>query len=312
MQFRTEIQIKPLSFPIAHRDRILLLGSCFTENIGGKLEASGFQTDVNPFGILYNPLSVASALRQLIGGKIYTDDDLFEHQGLFASFSHHGKFSAPDKDTCLAQINQRMEYSSRFLRDATVLVVTFGTAFAYYLKSTGQVVSNCHKLPSDRFCRERLSVGEIVDAWRSIKEELAAFNPGLRVLFTVSPIRHWKDGAHGNQLSKASLLLAVEELTRQSPPEARYFPAYELVLDDLRDYRYYTDDMLHPSQVAVEYIWEKFSTACFDKETQLCVAEYQKIQQALQHRPFHPDSEAYRKFLADARARLEAFRKRFE
>lgn len=316
MRFRTEIPVVPLSFPITHREKILLMGSCFTEHIGEKLETSGFQTDINPFGVLYNPLSLASGLQDLIKGKVYSLADIFEHQGLYASFYHHSRFSAPTKEECLEQINQRREESSLFLQQSSVLVVTFGTAFVYRLKETGNVVSNCHKLPADCFERKRLSVEDIVLAWRDLLRDLFAYNPRLSVLFTVSPIRHWKDGANGNQLSKASLLLAIEQIVElftagNNANSVQYFPSYELVLDDLRDYRYYAEDMLHPSPVAVNYIWEKFSTACFSKETQQAIIEYEKIDQALRHRPFHPESETYQVFIREARERLESFKKRF-
>lgn len=315
MQFRTEIEIPLQAFPFTHYDKLMLLGSCFTENIGSRLEDSGFTTDINPFGVLYNPLSLASGLQDLMATKIYHEEDLFEHNGLFASFSHHSKFSSVSPEECLQKINQRMQQSSRFLKEASVLIVTFGTAFVYRLSGNGRVVSNCHKLPPSHFDRNRLSVEEIVDTWTGLLEDLHRYNPGIKVLFTVSPIRHWKDGAHGNQLSKATLLLAVDELERRLSmkdfPQLGYFPSYELVLDDLRDYRYYAEDMLHPSSVAIDYIWEKFSAFCFDRATQQQISEYRKIQQALQHRPFNPDSEASIRLKNEAQTKMEAFRKRF-
>ena len=309
MKFRTEISIPPPPFKITHRDAVLLMGSCFAEHIGTKLEASGFHANINPFGTLYNPLSVASGLRDILDARVYTESDVFEHKGLYSSFSHHSRFSALTATQCLDNMNQRLASSVEFLKEPSILMVTLGTAFVYYLKQNEKVVSNCHKLPDGHFVRKRLTVEEIVNHWQPLVADLQAFNPQLKILFTVSPIRHWKDGAHENQLSKAILLLATEQL--QQNAGVSYFPSYELVLDDLRDYRYYAEDMLHPSPVAIDYIWEKFSAAYFDENTRTGVAEYQSIRQALQHRPFNPESDAYREFYAKAQARLSAFQERF-
>ncbi len=305
MKFRTEISLSPNDWKISHKDHLLLLGSCFAENIGEKLKKSGFQSDVNPFGVLYNPISVASGLESLLSGKIYSEKDLFEHNGLYSSFSHHSKFSALTASGCLENINQRMLFSTGFLRKASVLIITFGTSYVYRFRKSGQVISNCHKLPSENFMHERLTVQEIVSVWKPLINKLRVNNPGLRILFTVSPIRHWKDGAHENQLSKSILLLAIQEIGE------KYFPSYEIMLDDLRDYRYYAEDMLHPSSVAIDYIWGKFSSVYFDQETDKAIAEYNSIRQALQHRPFNPESDVYKTFLADAQSRLVAFEQKY-
>lgn len=316
MRFRTEIPAESLRFPIHHSDRLILLGSCFAEHIGARLEASGFLTDVNPFGVLYNPLSVASGISALMQNKVYTREDIFEDRGLYASFAHHSRFSASTAEACLEGINRRMRQSSAFLREASVLLITFGTSFVFRLKETGEVVSNCHKMPASLFDRQRLTVSDMSAEWKCLLVRLKEYNPKLRILFTVSPIRHWKDGAHGNQLSKAALLLTIDELERAGRkhpeyPPMHYFPSYELVLDDLRDYRYYAEDMLHPSSLAVDYIWEKFSETCFDRATGQAVNEFRKIQQVLQHRPFHPESETYRQLLEKTRLQEAAFRKRY-
>jgi hypothetical protein len=283
------------------------MGSCFAEYIGNKLEASGFQADVNPFGVLYNPLSIASGLRDLMQRKVFSEEDLVECKGLFSSWSHHSRFSGLTPSVCLKKIRERMDVSSVFLEQASVLMVTFGTSYVYRLKKNGMLVSNCHKLPAGDFCQERLCVEEILAEWSVLAADLRKKLPSLNILMTVSPIRHWKDGAHENQLSKSILLLAIESLERRYD-FIHYFPSYELILDDLRDYRFYADDMLHPSPVAIDYIWEKFSTAYFDRTTEIAINTCHRIRQDLEHRPSHPESEAYKAFRANAEKRLKDFR----
>ncbi len=308
MNFRTEIPAPKTGFKISHHDKIVLMGSCFTENIGNKLQSSGFQVDINPFGILYNPLSVASGLKDLLQEKQYTASDIFEYKGLYSSFNHHSRFSALTSGECLSNMNRQMEYSVDFIRKATVLIITFGTSYVYRLKDTGNVVSNCHKLPASAFLHERITISEILSVWQPLIGELRKINPDLNILMTVSPVRHWKDGAHENQLSKSILLLTIEELKSAS---IDYFPSYELLLDDLRDYRFYAGDMLHPSTTAIEYIWGKFSESYFDHHTMKTIAEYNSIRQALEHRPFNPESEEYKAFLSGVKKKLEIFRNRY-
>jgi hypothetical protein len=306
MKLRTEISIHKAAFRISHSDKILLIGSCFAENTGNRLEASCFQADVNPFGVLYNPLSVASGLEDLLQERIFSGEDIFEYRGLYSSLSHHSRFSALTKQACLEKINSRMAFSSSFLKEANVLMVTFGTARAYRLKENGMAVSNCHKLPAGRFFQERLDVREIVETWSALTERLKKHFPALEILLTVSPIRHWKDGAHENQLSKSVLLLAIEELQKKNG-FIHYFPSYELLLDDLRDYRFYAEDLLHPSAIAMDYIWEKFSDAYFDEKTKAVIKECNLIRRDLEHRPFNPESPEFKIFKADAEKRWMAF-----
>ena len=191
------------------------------------------------------------------------------------------------------------------------MIITLGTAWVYRLRSTGKIVSNCHKLPEKMFDRQMLSVDEITAEWKSILLSLWEQNPELKILFTVSPIRHWKDGAHGNQLSKATLLLAVEQLQKDFPEQTAYFPAYEIMMDELRDYRFYADDMLHPSLQAVEYIWERFTETMLSRETQAILKEWKDIQKAINHKPFQPESEAYKHFISQTLLKMERINKKF-
>ena len=228
MELYTRILLPKARFSFSYEDRVVMMGSCFAENIGRKLEENKFSVDINPFGTLYNPAS----------------GDLFQHEGIYHSFTHHSRFSAPSEEECLGHINSRLSESSDFLRKATRLVITLGTAFVYRLKSDGRIVSNCHKLPEKMFDRQRLSTQEIVEDWKPLLLALWEQNPALKILFTVSPIRHWKDGAHENQLSKATLLLATDALQKDYPDRIAYFPAYEILMDELRDYRFYADDII--------------------------------------------------------------------
>ncbi|GHV56457.1 hypothetical protein FACS1894182_03030 [Bacteroidia bacterium] len=283
MKFRTEITLPPAAFTISHSDKVMMMGSCFVENISERMIWSGFTVDANPFGMVYNPASVASGLWDLIRRKMYTESDLFLHEGVYHSFSHHSRFSGTDNLSVLKKINAAVASSSEFLRQAQILIITFGTATIYQLVSTGQIVSNCHKLPAREFEEKRLSIEQITQVWNDLIRDIRMINPHLNIVFTVSPIRHWKDGAHANQLSKSVLLLAVNELI-QSHSQCYYFPAYEIVLDDLRDYRFYSDDLVHPNSQAVDYIWEKFGDAYLDIATKGFVREYEKKQKALNHR----------------------------
>ena len=311
MDLYTRISIPKAPFAFSYTEQTVLLGSCFAENIGKKLEENKFKTDLNPFGTLYNPSSIAEAIRMLLHPERFTGDDLFRHEGVYHSFSHHSRFSSPSETECLENINGRLFSSAEIIRKARRMIITLGTAWVYRLRSTGKIVSNCHKLPEKMFDRQMLSVYEITAEWKSILLSLWEQNPELKILFTVSPIRHWKDGAHGNQLSKATLLLAVEQLQKDFPEQTAYFPAYEIIMDELRDYRFYADDMLHPSLQAVEYIWERFTETMLSRETQAILKEWKDIQKAINHKPFQPESEAYKHFISQTLLKMERLNEKF-
>jgi len=298
MEFRTLVELPEKELYISYSDKILLLGSCFAENIGNLLAANKFSCDVNPFGVLYNPLSIAGGLRCLVNKKTFAETDLFEYKGLYHSFMHHGSFSASSSTECLEKINSRMDKAVRQFSGLNYLLVTFGTAYVYEYRQTGTVVANCHKLPDRVFTRRLLSVAEIVETYLPLIDEMLKTTPDLKLLFSVSPIRHVKDGMHGNQLSKAVLLLAIDELKNHFPQHVFYFPSYELLVDELRDYRFYAEDMLHPSSVAINYLWECFGNCYFSKETRQIMKEWGQISKALQHKPFHPGTEQHKSFLS--------------
>ncbi len=296
-KFHTEVTVPVFPRKTGYEKKSMFLGSCFTENIGQKMEALKYPVDINPFGIVYNPVSVASGLERLLSGKEFMKADLVEHGGLWHSFSHHGRFSAPTSDEVLSAVNHRLKGSAVFLRDASFLFLTFGTAWVYRLNSTSEIVANCHKIPAREFTRERVSVEQIESRYTNLLEYLWQMNPELQVVFTVSPIRHWKDGAIENQRSKATLLLAVEALVQRFPERCFYFPSYEIVMDELRDYRFYAPDMLHLSEVAVDHIWSVFESSLIDETSRRLSLEVQKIVRAMNHRPINKATEEYRIFL---------------
>jgi hypothetical protein len=308
MKFRTEIIIPPAPFQISHLNKIMMIGSCFVENMSDKIRSAGFTIYVNPFGIVYNPVSIANGLCDLIRCKNYNENDLFFHKEIYYSFSHHSRFSGMDKKMVLENINKNIRTSSNFLQQSDMLIITFGTANVYELLSSKQVVSNCHKLPAKLFCEKLLTVSSITEQWNRLIQVIREFNPNLKILFTVSPIRHWKDGANENQLNKATLLLAVNELINANK-DCFYFPSYEIMIDDLRDYRFYAEDMIHPNAQAIHYIWEKFGDAYFSENTKKLIKEWESIQQLFNHMPFNSNSEEYQSFLEKGKKKKEEFLK---
>ena len=294
MELKTPVTVAP-TLPLSHADRIVSLGSCFADNIGKSLQDNGFRVEQNPFGTLYNPMSVINALQRLRLGTPFREEELFEYGGVYGSFAHHTSFSGRDKAEVLHHINETFNQAVAAFDEATCLMLTFGTSWVYALSETGRVVANCHKLPDYLFTRRRLETGEIVDWYREFFLSLFEEKPDMKVVFTVSPIRHFKDGAHENTLSKSVLHLAIDELCTEFD-QAVYFPAYEILTDELRDYRFYDEDMLHPSALAVKYVWERFCDFSFDRETRDLMAQIQQIHKAMAHRPFRPDDESYIRF----------------
>jgi len=327
MELMTKIDIPKSSWKIEAGSRILLVGSCFADEIGQKMQKGGFDAMVNPFGTLYNPESIATILSHVISGDRYTAESaelMQDNLGMWHSWMHHSKFSSTDRNVLLESMNKTQADVFDFLRKTDVLVITLGTAIIYRLKSNGMLVANCHKQLDSLFIRERLSVEEIVEKWQQLIEQLQAINPSLKIIFTVSPIRHKRDGFHTNQISKGILLQAVDEIVNPSdslPTSPRggvckmfvgtecmqkqilhsslfdlhsslftlhssltYFPSYEIMLDELRDYRFYADDMIHPSAQAVEYIWQRFQDTYFDNKTKDAVAKATKEWLRSQHR----------------------------
>lgn len=287
IQFQTKVDIPRSKWDIKHSDKVLLIGSCFADEVGAHLVRSGFDAMVNPFGTLYNPASIAAMLLRSISEREYSADSpeliLDATTQRWHSWMHHSRFSSESRDELIERANATMLKVSDFLREADVLIVTLGTSIIYRLKDSGMLVANCHKQPDALFDRQRLSAYDIADQWQMLLQLLGSINPKLKVIFTVSPIRHKRDGMHINQISKGILLQAVDDIVSNGE-QASYFPSYEIMMDELRDYRFYADDLIHPSSMAVEYIWQRFQDTYFTETTMDAVAKAAKEYARQQHR----------------------------
>ncbi|PIF05842.1 MAG: GSCFA domain protein [Draconibacterium sp.] len=305
-KFYTEVEIQPCHWPTGYSKKNMFIGSCFTENVGTRMENLGFNTDINPFGILYNPVSVANAIEQMLDKKVYTESDLIEAGGLWHSFDHHGRFSAVNTGEALGKINSRMQDSAEYLTSTDFLFITFGTSWIYTHIATGKTVANCHKIAAREFQKLRLNVSQIVETITKAIERIFAVNSKLKIIFTVSPVRHWSDGVIENQRSKAALILAIDELLKGDfGKRMAYFPAYEIVMDELRDYRFYREDMIHLTEVAVDYIWEKFSEYYIDRKSRDTLRQVNKILLAKRHKPIHRNTPEFRKFVENTLRQID-------
>lgn len=296
MQFFTSINIKPLEPSIIYRDKILLVGSCFTEHIGNFLSDVKFKVLQNPNGILFDPVSVSSSLVSYIQNRQYTESDLFYLNEVWNSWQHHSRFSNLDKNECLKNINQSQSIAHAFLKEADWLIITLGSAFTYKLTNDFSAVANCHKAPAQNFSKHLNTIEEIITALDNTIHQLFHFNHKLRIIFTISPVRHLRDGVVDNNRSKARLIETVHHLVNKFD-SLYYFPAYELVIDVLRDYRFYDVDLAHPNYVATQFVLENFSANCFDEETRQLMEEMKKLMIAKKHKPFNSQSELHKKFL---------------
>ena len=310
MEFITKVEMPSDRPAIRHSDKLMLWGSCFTENIGTLLLENKFRCDINPFGVLYNPMSIAKGIKEIYACRQYTPENLLSSRGVWFSLMHHSSFDAADRETCCRQINERLQAGHSFLLQADWLIFTWGTSRVYVWKDDGRIVGNCHKLPERMFDRRLLDADEIAEEYIPLLQNMHSLNSNMKMLFTVSPVRHTRDGMHGNQLNKAILLIAIDKLCRTFP-FCHYFPAYEIMMDELRDYRFYADDMIHPSRQAVNYIWEKFSDTYFPEEARAFIRQWENIRKGLAHRPFNPQSEEYRSFLSQILLKIEQLKEKF-
>ncbi|HAW51736.1 MAG TPA: hypothetical protein DCX54_05315 [Flavobacteriales bacterium] len=307
IHFRTELKRGKSIYPdFSYNKPLSLIGSCFSTNIAEKLKEYRFAHVSNPFGVTYDPISIANQLDRLIKKDLFEKKDLFQRNGRWNSFELHGSYLSQNADDLIHRVNLDITNCSEILKESSHLFVTLGTAWIYELKETGNVVNNCHKIPSDSFRKRLLTVDEIVPVFRDILDRLMKWNPGLIPVFTISPVRHLKDGFEENSLSKSILRIAINELKENS--SIIYFPSYEIVMDDLRDYRFYKDDLLHPNDLAINYIWEKLCDAFLSAETKSQLSEIEAVNKALNHRAFDPMSPEHRDFIlktTDTMRRLE-------
>jgi len=310
MKFKLTLEAKPSSHRIAYGDKLMLIGSCFTENIGAKFKTHLFELSENPYGILFNPVSVVNTLTEIMELKSYKADDLFQHNELWHSWNHHSRFSAITQKGALENINNAILTAHDFLKSSNRLVITLGSAWLYHLTNEapmgqGQVVANNHKGPATWFYKSLMQPNVLIKNLQNLLERLHAFNPNLHTTFTISPVRHLREGLIENNRSKAVLIHAVHELLNQCNG-VDYFPAYEYVMDDLRDYRYYAEDLVHPNFAASGYVWDKLVETYMDHKTQAIMKQVAELQLAMSHKPFFIGSVEHQKFLQSCIQKTEA------
>ncbi len=301
MQLQTKITLKPNQNQIDYKSLLLLLGSCFAENIGGKLDYFKFQSQQNPFGILFHPLTIEKLISKAIKKKTYSEEDIFFLNERWHCFDAHSDLSNPSKEKLLEELNSGLEKTHQQITRVTHVIITLGTAWIYRNIETDTVVANCHKVPQKEFTKELLSIKEIQKSLENIIRSVQSINENAKFIFTVSPVRHLKDGFVENQRSKAHLIAAIHEVINSSSLGGGwgeyYFPSYELMMDELRDYRFYEADMVHPNQLAVDYIWEKFVEVWISPTAHPIMEKVETVQKGLKHRPFNPDSEQHQTFM---------------
>ncbi|MCB0663110.1 MAG: GSCFA domain-containing protein [Saprospiraceae bacterium] len=309
-EFRTPIKEIVPNHSIHYQDPIIAAGSCFAENIGQKLSEHKFDVLVNPFGIIYHPLPLISMLERLIDEAYFNATDLFKNNGLWHSWMHHGSFSHPDEIIMLEGLNAAISHGYQQLKKATTLMLTFGTSNGFYLRETGEVVANCHKMPGQLFEKKRTDLEHLRTRIAAGIEKLLSFNKNIQIIITVSPVRHLRDGLITNNRSKAGLLLLAEHLESEFE-QVHYFPAYELQIDDLRDYRFFAEDMTHPSDVAIDYIWEAFQNAYFDPSTLDYTKASEKLLKSIQHKPLFPGTASADQFEQKLQTELQLFEEKW-
>ncbi|WP_372765732.1 GSCFA domain-containing protein [Lutibacter sp.] len=309
MNFRTNIQLQKEENQIDYASKLLLIGSCFSENISKKLAYYKFDVASNPFGILFNPKAIETLIENSLNEKIYTDRDVFLLNERWHCFDSHSDLSAVAKNELIFNLNSAIKSTNKQLSESTHIIITLGTAWVYRFIETNAIVGNCHKVPQKKFVKELLSIEEISVSLKNICNRISEVNPKATIIFTVSPVRHIKDGFVENSQSKAHLISAIHETI--SIVNGRYFPSFEMMMDDLRDYRFYNSDMIHPNETAVDYIWEHFMRAWINENTASIMKEVYSIQKGLAHKPFNPNSEQHLKFLLDLNQKIQVLKNNY-
>lgn len=295
MNLLTEIPLSKANNPIDYSSQLLLLGSCFSENIGDKLSYYKFQGIQNPFGILFHPLAIERIIEKSVNQEFFTEEDVFNENEQWHSFDAHSSLSNPSKAQIIEDLNNAISRTSTQVNTASHIIITLGTAWVYRKTSSNKVVANCHKVPQSNFTKELLSVEEVVKSLKQVITFVQSVNPTVQFIFTVSPVRHLKDGFLENQRSKAHLIAAIHQVLNED--RVSYFPSYELMMDELRDYRFYAKDMIHPNETAIEYIWEKFVEVWLASNTSSTMKKIEKVQKGMLHKPFNENSDQHQKFL---------------
>ena len=311
MDFTTTIPISKSSNPIDYDSRIISLGSCFAQNIGDKFSYFKFQNKVNPFGIIFNPVSIENLIFRVVNNQLFTENDIFSHNDLWHCFEVHSELSHSDKTIFLDRLNQILSDFHLQILKSTHFQITYGTSWVYRNKSSNSIVANCHKVPQSQFDKEILSVATIEKSIQNTIDLIQKVNPNCHFIFTVSPVRHIKDGFVENQRSKAHLISALHNFLALSQSKCNYFPSYEIMMDELRDYRFYAEDMLHPSQTAIDYIWKRFSENYISEENFATMEEVCSIKKGLAHRPFNPNTASHQKFQNVLNEKIIMLQKKF-
>ncbi|QLC67984.1 GSCFA domain-containing protein [Flavobacterium sp. LPB0248] len=314
MQFRTQIPISKSKNPINYDSKILSIGSCFAENISEKFDYFKFQNETNPFGIIFNPVSIESLFRRVCQQKLFEEKDVFFYNERWHSFEVHSDLSNSDRQELLETLNKAITETYKQLTEATHIIITFGTSWIYRNLEKDEIVANCHKVPQKQFSKELLSVEVIQKSIQNTIDVIQTLNPNINFTFTISPVRHIKDGFVENQLSKSHLFTALHQVLKTHNSKLityNYFPSYEIMMDELRDYRFYGEDMLHPNQIAIDYIWKLFSENYFSEESASVMKEVDEIQKSLRHRSFNPQSEQHQKFLANLQIKMKNVEKKW-
>ena len=309
--FRTDVRVTPSAQKINLTDKVLAIGSCFADAIGERLQKYKFHSLINPFGVIYNPPSIHKTLRYGIHQELPAPHTYTQHHDINFNYDFHSQLSALNKNELTVMINNTIGSAHYFLKDAQWLLITYGTSWVYNRKDTGEIVANCHKIPADSFTKSLLSEKEIVESFREFHQTLLKFNPNVRIILTLSPVRHIKDTLTLNSTSKATLRVACHHI-EENFAGVEYFPAYEMMMDDLRDYRFYKSDMLHPTSEAEDYIWEKFGERYFSQDTQKFLKQWKRILMALSHKPFHLNSSAHQQFLTDTIKKLDELKEKVD
>ena len=310
MNLQTKISFKKKTKnSINYNSKLVLLGSCFSENIGNKLNYFKFQAHQNPFGILFHPKAIENLITNVINEKEYVPKDLIFQDERWHSFDAHSNLSSSNQEILLKKLNSSIQSTNKNLRKATHIIITLGTSWVYRFIETDAVVANCHKIPQKKFSKELLSVVEINKSLEAIISLLKSVNKNINVLFTVSPVRHLKDGFIENTQSKSHLISAIHTVV--DCKNVSYFPSYEIMMDELRDYRFYSEDMIHPNKIAINYIWEKFIETWFDKNSGLIMKEIELIQKGMAHKPFNENSEKHQNFLQNLESKKEKIKTQF-
>lgn len=310
MIFSLKIPIPKASQTINYQSKVLLLGSCFSENIGNKFNHFKFTASVNPFGIIFNAISLEKLIVRAVQKVFFTEKDVFFHNDLWHCYEVHSELSNLDKDELLKTLNQLIESTNEQINRLSHCIITLGTSWVYRNTISGEIVANCHKVPQKEFTKELLSAQENEKALQNIVKSILSINPNCQFIFTISPVRHIKDGFFENNVSKGNLSSALYNLlnTEYCKLQTEYFPSYEIVIDELRDYRFYEKDMLHPNDLAVDYIWERFSETFFDSDTLTIMKEVTVIQKGLAHRPFNPNTETHQKFVEQLQLKIQSLK----